>query len=190
RGCQLLANTRIDGEIEVWFKNPAPSYADFMRGKYSALRFDMPVTQLRFPAALLQAKLAMHNPTGLAFAIRQCEQENALQAESALKIRERVRREVVLGPNGYPSQAEVAQRLKMTTRTMRRHLDKEGVKFSELLDQAKRRDAIRLLDDSEAEIQNVAAHLGYQEPANFTRAFRQWTGQSPSEYRQTRKDSR
>jgi len=29
----------------------------------------------------------------------------------------------------------------------------------------------------------VAARLGYADPANFTRAFRQWTGITPSAFR-------
>ena len=36
------------------------------------------------------------------------------------------------------------------------------------------------------EVQRVAGLLGYQDPANFTRAFRQWTGQTPSQYRDAR----
>jgi AraC-like DNA-binding protein len=35
----------------------------------------------------------------------------------------------------------------------------------------------------------VAELLGYQDPANFTRAFRQWTGQTPSQYRNTRRSA-
>ena len=87
---------------------------------------------------------------------------------------------------GYPSLEDISQRLNMTTRTLRRKLDEEGTNFKVLLEEAKRRDAIQLLDDRNLEIQRVATLLGYQDPANFTRAFRQWTGQTPSQYRDTR----
>lgn len=75
----------------------------------------------------------------------------------------------------------------MTPRTLRRRLDQEGTSFKRLMEEAKRRDALRLLDDYDLDVQRVAALLGYQDPANFTRAFRQWTGQTPSQYRATRR---
>ena len=33
------------------------------------------------------------------------------------------------------------------------------------------------------EVQDIAQSLGYIDPANFARAFRRWTGESPSAYR-------
>jgi AraC-like DNA-binding protein len=34
------------------------------------------------------------------------------------------------------------------------------------------------------ELGEVASHLGYSEPSAFTRAFRRWSGESPSRWRQ------
>ena len=96
---------------------------------------------------------------------------------------------MVYGLDGYPTLEDISQRLNMTTRTLRRKLEEEGTNFKALLEEAKRRDAIQLLDDRNLEIQRVANLLGYQDPANFTRAFRQWTGQTPSQYRDTRSNS-
>ena len=51
------------------------------------------------------------------------------------------------------------------------------------LEAARRRDALRLLDNRALTAQEVAEMLGYRDAANFTRAFRRWTGQTPSQYR-------
>jgi AraC-like DNA-binding protein len=48
---------------------------------------------------------------------------------------------------------------------------------------ARQRDAQQLLRQTQAEVQWIAQYLGYHNPANFTRAFKQWTGQTPSEFR-------
>ena len=87
---------------------------------------------------------------------------------------------------GYASLAAISHQLNMTTRTLRRHLEKEGTSYKSLLDDTKRRDAIRLLDNHQLTIQRTAELLGYQDPANFTRAFKQWTGQAPSDYDRAR----
>ena len=50
-------------------------------------------------------------------------------------------------------------------------------------EEARRRDACRLLDEPELEIRRIAELLGYADPANFTRAFKSWTGRAPREWR-------
>ncbi len=80
----------------------------------------------------------------------------------------------------------MARRLGMAPRTLRRHLKQEGTRYSTMLDAARRRDALRLLDNPSLPANRIAELLGYEDPANFTRAFRRWTGQSPSQYRRAR----
>lgn len=189
RGFQLLAGASA-ADLEVWFQGPPPAYADRVSARLGQVRYNMPATQFRFSAHLLQTPLPMHNPTGLIFAIQQCEREESLLNEIENPIREKVRRNLVLGSGGYPSLQKMSEILSMTTRTLRRRLEEEGIQYKTMVEETKRRDAVRLLDDEVMEIQQVAQLLGYQDPANFTRAFRQWTGQTPSQYRVTRHVSR
>ncbi len=79
---------------------------------------------------------------------------------------------------------EMAKRLNMTTRTLRRKLSEEGVSFQQLKDGLRRDQAITLLADSQMTIGEIGQVIGYTEPAAFSRAFRQWTGLSPLRYRQ------
>jgi len=97
-----------------------------------------------------------------------------------------VRRELVLGDHGYPSLEAVAERLNMSTRTLRRRLQDQGPGFMDLLHAARRRDALSLLTRPALEVAQIAQMLGYADPANFTRAFRQWTGLTPSAWRTSR----
>ena len=184
-GLQLLAGS-VMADIEIWFDFPQPDYADKARQLLGNVRYDMPVNQARFPLALLNTRLSMHNPTGLHFALEQLEREDALSEAASNQVASRVRERLVFSTEGYPGLEAMSRQLHMTARTLRRRLDQEGASYKTLLEEAKRRDAIRLLDDYSLDIQKVAGLLGYQDPANFTRAFRQWTGQTPSQYRHTR----
>ncbi|MGE3630895.1 MAG: helix-turn-helix transcriptional regulator, partial [Sandaracinaceae bacterium] len=83
---------------------------------------------------------------------------------------------------------ETAKKLAMAPRTVRRPLADEGTRFRALLEAARRRDALRLLETSGLAAHEVAAMLGYENGANFTRAFRRWTGQTPSQYRDSSRE--
>ena len=76
-----------------------------------------------------------------------------------------------------------AARLHITPRTFRRRLQEQGSGYRLLLEEARRRDSCRLLAQPEPDIRRISELLGYADPANFTRAFRQWTGCTPSEWR-------
>ena len=46
--------------------------------------------------------------------------------------------------------------------------------------------ALDLLDDSSQSLDDISEYLGYSDMANFTRAFKRWTQQTPSAYRKNR----
>jgi AraC-like DNA-binding protein len=71
----------------------------------------------------------------------------------------------------------------VSSRTLRRRLDAIGLSWSGLIAQTRFNTARRLLETNDLEIRDVAREVGYSDPANFTRAFRRWTGESPSAYR-------
>jgi AraC-like DNA-binding protein len=86
-------------------------------------------------------------------------------------------------PEGDVSAGRIAEQLHMTDRTLRRRLDEEGVSFRELLGTVRRNLALRYLADDNLSLTEISYLLGFAEPSSFTRAFRGWTGQSPSEAR-------
>jgi AraC-like DNA-binding protein len=78
---------------------------------------------------------------------------------------------------------KIATRLNMTSRTLRRKLTSEGSRFQQLKDNARRDQAINLFENASLTIAEIGQRVGFTEPATFTRAFKQWTGVSPSTYR-------
>ena len=87
---------------------------------------------------------------------------------------------------GDASMDSIANQLHTTTRTLRRKLDEEGTSFQELKDGVRRDEAIHYLSQPDLPISQIARLLGFTEAAAFTRAFKHWTGISPSLYRKTK----
>jgi AraC-like DNA-binding protein len=168
--------------LEVWFDTPEPPYAAQVRERMPGVRFGMPLLQCRLPDALLDTPLPMASVVGRQAALQQCEREaQLLNLPETLGLR--VQKELGIDAAGFPGLEQIAERLGMTARTLRRRLQEEGTSYSRLLDEARCRDAVRLLDNPALEVAQVAELLGYNDSANFTRAFRKWTGMTPSQCR-------
>lgn len=88
-------------------------------------------------------------------------------------------------PEGDVSAERIAGQLHMSTRTLRRRLDEEGMSFRSLLTDVRRALALRYIRDESLSLTEISYLLGFSEPSSFTRAFRGWTGSSPSEARRT-----
>jgi AraC-like DNA-binding protein len=76
----------------------------------------------------------------------------------------------------------------MSQRTLQRRLGEEGSSFSAVLDDLRFELAAELIRDRDYPLMAIAHDLGYRDQAHFTRAFRRWTGMSPSEYRSRLQD--
>ena len=79
---------------------------------------------------------------------------------------------------------DIAARLHVSSRSLRRRLIDEGTSFRALIDEVRQAIAEELLTTGRMKLAEVAERLGYAEPAPFITAFRRWRGQSPTQYRQ------
>lgn len=86
-------------------------------------------------------------------------------------------------PSGGVDAEDVARALNVSVRTLQRRLADEGTTYSGLLDQARRELAVRFIGEQRMPVKEATYVLGFSEPANFSRAFKRWTGVSPSDYR-------
>jgi AraC-like DNA-binding protein len=71
----------------------------------------------------------------------------------------------------------------MSERTLRRHLEAEGTAYRTLIDEVRLELARSYLTTSQLPVTEIAGLLGYEDPANFRRAFRRLQGQAPAAYR-------
>src|SRR5690606_24187577 len=89
-----------------------------------------------------------------------------------------------LRAEGYPTMAQVAGRRGIRPRTLARHLGRHGLTFRQALDERRHQEACNMLGTGVQPVEYIAARLGYNDPANFPRAFRRRAGCSPTQYRQ------
>ena len=98
--------------------------------------------------------------------------------------RQTFRREVeqVLEPllaSGEVGIDRIARALGQSRQTLYRRLKAEGVTFEQVLDALRHRLALRYMREGMS-VKEAAYRLGFSEPAAFSRAFKRWTGHSPS----------
>lgn len=85
---------------------------------------------------------------------------------------------------GYPRIDWVAAKLGTTRRSLQRLLHAHGTTFNALVEDVLYREARALLAEQRLSITDIALRLGYGDPAHFTRAFRRWSGETPTAHRQ------
>ena len=74
----------------------------------------------------------------------------------------------------------------MSSRTLTRRLSDSGFTFRGLVRQTQEEMAKGLLSNTSDTVSEIAFQTGFSEQSAFSRAFKQWTGQSPLEYRNPR----
>nr|WP_306416951.1 AraC family transcriptional regulator [Vibrio sp. D420a] len=86
-------------------------------------------------------------------------------------------------PDGKATINCVASELAMSSRTLQRKLQVEDCGFQDLLQQTRKDLAIHYLKEPSTPLIEIAFLLGYQDNNSFSRAFLQWCGSTPSQYR-------
>jgi AraC-like DNA-binding protein len=94
-----------------------------------------------------------------------------------------VRREIQLTMPAGLAEAEVARKLDLDCSTLRRRLAREGESFRAIVQEIRYRLARQMIRESELTLAEIAAVLGFGELSVFSRAFRRWSGKTPSEWR-------
>lgn len=82
-----------------------------------------------------------------------------------------------------PALPTLARALHMTARTLQRRLALEHTDFSSLLREVRAQRGGELMRRNHLQIDEIAYRLGFHDPDAFSRAFRLWTGLSPTEFR-------
>jgi AraC-like DNA-binding protein len=168
----------------VSFVHAAPSCA----GEYFAY-FKSPVAfradrnLLVFPKERVDAPLKGYNPE-----IARIHDQIIIRYLAGLKkedIAQRVKSAIIKKlPSGGVSDEIVAKELHMSVRSLQRSLRSEGTTFGKLLDEVRKDLATDYVRDQGINLTEVAFILGFSELSAFSRAFKKWTGRSPSEVRQ------
>ncbi len=106
------------------------------------------------------------------------------ELDASATTEERVRAALLeLIPSGNTSMEQVAKYLGMSARTVQRKLQSESRAFQLILNDTRTQLARHYLRNSKFSGSEIAFLLGFEDPNSFFRAFHDWTGQTPSDYR-------
>lgn len=83
----------------------------------------------------------------------------------------------------FPSSALIAEKLKMSSRTLQRKLNDEGTSYKDVLNDLRLELALHYLKNTGLSLEDIACKLGYAEARSFYRSFKQWTGRTAGSYR-------
>lgn len=168
--------------VEVLFAHRRPEdvrpFQQFFR---APLRFDAEHNGVVFPVDWLRAPVA-----GADAQLRRMLQEqiDALELSHCDDLQERVRavlRRVL--PAGHAEAEQIAALFSMHRRTLSRRLNASGTSFQRLVDEGRFEIARQMLENTDVEIKQIAVILEYADASAFARAFRRWSGITPSQWR-------
>jgi AraC-like DNA-binding protein len=169
--------------LRIEFRRARPArIEDFQRLLRAPLQFGAPRTRLVFDCDAIERPLEGGNPE-----LARHHDAIALQYLSQIErdnIQWRVREVLTQRlAHGEPSQDDVAELLNMSARTLQRKLGDCGITYREILDETRRVLALAYLCAPRHTVSDVTYLLGFSAGSSFTRAFRRWTGRSPSDWR-------
>lgn len=176
-------HTLADVEIRFVHAEP-PQLAPYRRALGAAnLVFDATVSEFSFPARLLDLPLRGHERS-LHEVLRAAAKDCLESLPAPHSYRDRVRMLVSAQlRHGAVGLAPIASELGLRPRSLYRRLSLEGTSFEEVVAEVRRQLALYQVAHTDENIEAIASLLGYSCTPPFHRAFRRWTGETPTSYR-------
>jgi AraC-like DNA-binding protein len=185
---EFLKKFLTDGELhlhEVHFCHPAPKniliYEQYFRCK---IRFSQPNTQLILPIQELSKPFKHSDRTLQSLLVQQAEAllEKLPHRPSASDFR--IQQAILQGLQKGLFQIEhIAEQVNMSVRQLQRQLQLQNTSFQERIQAIRKMMSEQYLEDPHLSLQDIALLLGYSEQSAFQRAFKQWTGLTPQQWK-------
>lgn len=165
----------------IRFGFPKPSYSDIYKRYFKCpIEFDCARTEIVVDQALANGILPFANRFMAIEAENTLFESLPLNGMTLLPIR--LKKLLLKSYGAFPSLENAAKAFGMSGRTLRRKLSEEGSSYQSILNDVRCQLSKDLLNEEDS-ITEIAFLLGFSDTSAFTKAFRKWTGMSPTEYR-------
>lgn len=180
---ELIGPQFIPIRVEVSYAAP-PYAADYTRIFRCPIHFGARENRVLIEAHWLEKPLPTSNPLTSRQCLELCTQQLASQSvdDEIVGAVSRLLRDRL---NNQPRLTEIAHRLNLSERSLRRRLAKNGRAFSEIQDQVRSECALELLR-TDMSLTDIGLELGFSDSREFRRAFKRWTGMPPQVARRAR----
>lgn len=165
--------------------SPARPMAKWAKTAGTFCLFECEVNALSFPESVLSRPMPKDNTVRHRSVLESLGRELITKARDEALV-ERTRTAIYEGlGTGTSDQESIARRLGVSRRSLHRHLNEEGVRFSALLEECRFRVARHALVDTPHSLAQIACELDYSDQTAFERAFKRRTGMTPRQFRIT-----
>jgi AraC-like DNA-binding protein len=163
--------------------NPPADISAYQMTFDCPLHFAADENAMRFDADFLSTRLQQHDPYMLTLLTDRLDKQIALLGSRA-SLQTDIIKLLDRHPQKLPTLTQIADLLNLSERTIKRRLQTESTSFSRLIEEHRKQRALYFLTQTPITVADLAEQLGYREPCSFQRAFKQWFGKTPGEYRQ------
>ncbi len=180
--CRMGLDKSLD-PVEISFTYPQPQSTGEHFGVFRCpVKFSQPVSRISFyitdarrPFTAANRELAVSSDQILEDMIRYLTQSDIIS---------QVKRAIINNlPSGTPSEEDIAKEVFVSSRTLQRKLSNEGTNFRTLVLEVRRELAEKYIADKTMPLAEISYMLGFSDTSSFSRAFKQWTGNSPASFR-------
>ncbi|MEC7939872.1 MAG: AraC family transcriptional regulator [Pseudomonadota bacterium] len=162
---------------------PSPNYAKLYEKRFQCkVTFEENACELWFDASVLSQVLPTHDASTLKRYLRSC-QSIVETLESEHLLTNQIKTIFYQTAGHFPSIERLAELFGCSSRTLRRELSNYETSYQQLLTEVRVELAKELLLATNMSIDDVGERLGYNDPANFRRAFKGWLHKSPAQFR-------
>ncbi|MEM0994927.1 MAG: AraC family transcriptional regulator ligand-binding domain-containing protein [Bacteroidota bacterium] len=171
--------------VQVAFKHQSPKdLTSFHAAFQCPILFNQPHYAISYTTADLKTRTAKADASINRFLIERVEEAtNGLEIVGSKLVVdvENLIKDAL--PSGIPSINQLGKHIGMSSRTLTRRLSEQGTTFRALVKKTQEETATSLLHTPSKSISEIAFLTGFSEQSAFNRAFKRWTGKSPTAYR-------
>ena len=175
---------RSDLKCDAQFTTPPPGNHEKYQTLFGGnITFNQPFTAIIFDTSYLNSEITHYDDT----VHDQFKAEARLQLSNLTKHTDhiaRIRQAITHGlPKGRVTVSTIANTLALAPRTLQHELAKANTSFQALLDDIRKERALFYLRHSNKSLVEISHLLGLSDQSSFTKAFKNWTGTTPGEFR-------
>lgn len=170
---------------EVTFVHPQPAHSKYYEQYFRCpVKFSQARAAIKFPLSLLNKPIRHADQTLQALLIKQA-QALLEQLPNSSQLDERLQQAILIGLQKNQWKIEnIATQLNMSIRQLQRYLQQHNTTYQQRVQAIRLMLAQQYLQDPHLSLFEIALLLGYSEQSAFQRAFKQWTQQTPQQWRQ------
>jgi AraC-like DNA-binding protein len=165
------------------FTFPAPvHWRHYERLFNCPIDFSASSMEWHFDASVLDRACPNANPITAQVCQQFCDRMMA-ERNGEAELAHQIRAACINSSRSFPTADEMAPRLGLSLRTLHRRLAHDGLSYQSVINDLRRSVAIEFLENTRLTIEHVAERVGFSDATSFRKAFRKWTGHSPTYYR-------